>query len=238
MRARPGFRSTCPRRRLGGSVSRPIRDQVLALAGLFQSALLVQRFAREGIADAEGFAVSIRSILAVDAASVSAVYGGTTGLRIGLEHLRDAISGRSSSADVEVARYVVWMLHLESRLRRRQGMLDAIRKGIETARSQMRFFGNSETEEAVHPRLVEKLAELYSQTISTLVPRIMVSGEHVYLANPAIAAKVRALLLAGIRSAVLWRQIGGNRWQLMFRRRRIAQVATELLAAQAARRGD
>ena len=85
--------------------------------------------------------------------------------------------------------------------------------------------------DGVHPLLVEKLAELYSRTISTLTPRIMVSGEHGHLANPAIAARVRAALLAGIRSAVLWRQLGGRRWQLLLRRGRIARAAADLLTA-------
>ncbi len=35
------------------------------------------------------------------------------------------------------------------------------------------------------------------------------------------AAKIRALLLAGIRSARLWRQLGGHRWQLIFSRRKL-----------------
>ncbi|HKM37225.1 MAG TPA: DUF489 family protein, partial [Thiopseudomonas sp.] len=32
------------------------------------------------------------------------------------------------------------------------------------------------------------------------------------------AAKVRALLFAGIRSARLWRQLGGRRWHLLTKR--------------------
>jgi len=56
-----------------------------------------------------------------------------------------------------------------------------------------------------------------------------VNGEQGYLATPLIAAKVRAGLLAGVRSAVLWRQLGGNRWQLLFGRRRIAREAGRLL---------
>jgi high frequency lysogenization protein len=103
------------------------------------------------------------------------------------------------------------MIHLEGQLRRHPEMQDAIRRGIEAIQSQMKFFEAEENGEAVHPRLVEKLAELYSQTISTLTPRIMVNGEHGHLSNPLIAAKVRAALFAGIRSAFLWRQLGGNR---------------------------
>jgi high frequency lysogenization protein len=34
---------------------------------------------------------------------------------------------------------------------------------------------------------------------------------------------VRALLLAGIRAAFLWRQLGGRRWKLVLQRRRLLQ---------------
>ena len=107
-------------------------------------------------------------------------------------------------------------------------MQDAIRRGIEAAQAQMKFF-QPEGDGGAHPRLVEKLAELYSQTLSTLTPRIMVNGDHGYLGDPQIAARVRVALFAGIRSAFLWRQLGGNRWQLLFSRKKIASEAARIL---------
>jgi high frequency lysogenization protein len=212
-------------------VSRSLTDQVLALAGVFQSARLVQQLAREGRAEAEAFRASTRSILAIDADSVEAVYGGPPGLQLGLSLLRDKLTGRSSPADLEMARYVVAMLHLERVLHRKPAMLEAIGNGIKTVETQMKFFEGNTDAEGVHPALIDKLAELYSQTLSTLRPRILVSGEHGHLMNPAIAARVRTALLAGIRSVVLWRQLGGHRWQLLFARGRIARTAADLLRA-------
>ena len=212
-------------------MARSLRNPVLALAGIFQSARLVQQLAREGRTDNEALNASIQSILALDAPDVETVYGGARGVHLGLELLSTRLSGKTQPSDMEMARYVVALVQLEGSLRRRPAMLDAIRQGIDTARAQMKFFQNDAPAEDVHPLLMEKLAELYSQTISTLTPRIMVSGEHGHLNNPAIAAKVRATLLAGIRSAVLWRQLGGRRWQLLFARSKIARAATELLTA-------
>lgn len=206
-------------------------DQVLALAGIFQSARLVQWLAREGRMDAEAFTASIQSVLALDADNVDAVYGGRQGLHLGLTTLAEKLGGQSTPLDVEMARYVVALMHLESLLRQRPDMLEALRTGIDNAQNQMRFFESAGNGEAVHPMLIEKLADLYAQTISTLGPRIMVSGEHGHLANPSIAAKVRAVLLAGIRSAVLWRQMGGQRWRLLFSRGKIARTAHQLLAS-------
>jgi high frequency lysogenization protein len=210
-------------------VAGSFHDQVLALAGVVQSACLVQQCAREGRADGAALHASIQSILALDAPDVETIYGGMRGVRLGLEMLSTKLTGKTKPSDLEMARYVIAMVQLEGSLRRKPKMLDDIRQGIEAARSQMKFFENDAPAESVHPLLLDKLAELYSQTLSTLTPRIMVSGEHGHLANPAIAAKVRATLLAGIRSAVLWHQLGGRRWQLLFSRGKIARAAAELL---------
>ena len=206
-------------------------DQVLALAGIFQSACLVQQLAREGHTDSAALRTSIQSVLALDAPDVETIYGNARGVRLGLELLNTKLTGKTKSSDIEMARYVVALVQLENSLRRRPTMLDDIRQGIDTARAQMKFFESDAPADGVHPLLMEKLAQLYSQTISTLTPRIMVSGEHGHLSNPAIAAKVRAALLAGIRSAVLWHQLGGRRWQLLFSRGKIARTAAELLEA-------
>jgi len=212
-------------------VAGSFHDQVLALAGIFQSACLVQQLAREGHTDSAALRASIQSILALDAPDVETIYGGARGVHLGLELLHTKLTGKTKSADMEMARYVVALVQLENSLRRRPTMLDDIRQGIDTARAQMKFFESDAPADGVHPLLMEKLAQLYSQTISTLSPRIMVSGEHGHLSNPAIAAKVRAALLAGIRSAVLWHQLGGRRWQLLFSRGKIARTAAELLEA-------
>lgn len=204
------------------------QDRILALAGVFQAARLVQQLSRQGRCDPEPFTASIRSILAIDADSAAAVYGGPQGVAYGLRLLHDKLSGAAAPNDLEMAKYVIAMLQLEAALRRRPEVADAIGRGIKAIESQMEFFEAQEDEqqdEAVHPLLPEKLAELYTRTLSTLNPRIMVTGEQGFLANPGIAANVRAALFAGIRSAVLWRQLGGSRWQLLLARRRLAQEA-------------
>jgi len=210
-------------------MSTSLTDRTLALAGLFQAARLVQQLAREGRSDTSAFVASIQALTMIDAPTTEAVYGGVRGVTLGLDLLRDKLGGVTDAGDVEIAKYVISMIHLESQLRRHLEMQDAIRRGVEAIQSQMKFFEAGMNGEAVHPRLVEKLAELYTQTISTLTPRIMVNGEHGHLSNPQIAAKVRATLFAGIRSAFLWRQLGGRRWQLLFSRKKIAGEAATIL---------
>lgn len=116
------------------------------------------------------------------------------------------------------------MLHLERKLVRNGPMLQRLRDGIERVRTQAGYFSSH-----AHDNIVAGIADLYVNTLSTLTPRIIVSGNHGHLNNPDNANKVRALLLAAIRSAVLWRQNGGSRLQLLFRRRQIAQMADRLI---------
>lgn len=204
-----------------------MRDRTLALAGVFQAAHLVRQLAHEGRCDNVAFVASVDSIRKLEAGDTDEVFGGAQGTRTGLEFLRDKLASTAETIDVEVARYVVSMLHLAGKLAGRAETQDAIRDGIGNIERQMRFFEPSE--DGVHPKLVEKLAELYVQTLSTLAPRIMVSGEHGYLVNPSVAAKVRTALFAGIRAAFLWRQLGGRRWQLLLSRRKICLAANSLL---------
>jgi high frequency lysogenization protein len=63
----------------------------------------------------------------------------------------------------------------------------------------------------------------------------MVKGEQSILTGTDSRNMIRALLLGGMRAAVLWRQRGGNRVELLFRRKLLLRHCTELL--EEARRG-
>lgn len=78
--------------------------------------------------------------------------------------------------------------------------------------------------------MMSSLASIYVDVVSPLGPRIQVTGSPAILQSPLVQAKVRATLLAGIRSAVLWQQVGGSRLQLMFSRNRLFKQAQSILA--------
>ncbi len=201
-----------------------ITDKTLALAGIFQSAFLVQEVAHDGKADNEPFEASLRSILALDPPDTASVYGGVDGVRLGLDLLVCELGGSDQPRDKELVKYVVTVLHLERQLAKQPDMLQKVAAGIQRAEGQSEHFS------LTHENVIASLAGTYVDTISTLTPRIMVTGEHGYLSHPDVANKVRALLLAAIRSAVLWRQCGGGRMQLLFGRRALLVEAQRLLA--------
>ncbi len=196
-------------------------EQAIALAGLFQAARLVQQVARKGMTEAQALETSLYSILQTSPESVEAVYGDLKGLGLGFETLRAYLSG---SRSMELTRYVVALMHLERALARRPAVAQAIAQRLERIKGQAAYFSPS------HPQVVAALAELYRETLGTLRPRIMVYGDEAFLTREENVEKVRALLLAGVRSAVLWRQKGGSRLRLLFQRRRLMESLTRALA--------
>jgi high frequency lysogenization protein len=82
---------------------------------------------------------------------------------------------------------------------------------------------------STHDNVISNLGTLYTETLSTFRFRIQVNGDYNYLQQQRIANQIRSLLLAAIRSAMLWRQVGGNRLQLLFYRKHIAQQVDDFL---------
>lgn len=204
-------------------MSKTLLDRTLALAGLFQCATQVAQVARRGISDNASFETCIHSLFITDPEETDDVYGSRAALRPGLHALIQQMEGQHGR-DVDVTRYALALMVLERRLSRRRDLLDVISKGIQSAQRQSDHF-----QSYVHESVIGNLAETYLKSISTLTPRIMVRGENNYLQEQANADKVRALLLAGIRSAVLWSQCGGSRWHLLFKRRAYLNEARRLL---------
>ena len=200
-----------------------ITDRTLALAGIFQAAGLVQEMADRGSTDPDTLQTSIRSIFDVNPLNSESIFGGIAGLRRGLNELLDHLTGKQSPHKAQVVKYAVGILYLERQLSKNPDMLERIRRDIERARLQSEHFS------ITHPNVLANLAACYSETISTLTPRIIVSGEQGHLSNPDVANAVRALLLSAIRSAVLWRQCGGNRFQLLLGRSKLLAEARRLL---------
>ena len=197
------------------------RDNIIPLAGMFQAGYLIYDLAHKGRTDAyEAYEASINSILITDAETTEAVYGDVSGVGYGLQLLSELFDKSNKARDMEIARYVLGVIHLEKKLRKVPSMDDRIVSGIELAKNQAASFENP-----LHENVIANLANTYAETISTIQPKIMVAGEPEYLTNTATANKIRALLLALMRSTVLWLQKGGSRWDLIFQRKKIIELA-------------
>jgi len=196
-------------------------ERVLALAGVFQGAALAQQLATDGRCDDVAFESSLASVFRIDADSVASVYGGVSGVRRGLRTL--VAQFEDETRDVAVMRMAITVLRLERSLARNRPVLDRLREGVIATQRQVEHFGMN------HANVTARLAEVYASTLSTLKPRVMVTGTPAHLQQKANVDRVRSALLASARSAVLWHQLGGRQWQLLIYRKQCAMLARGLL---------
>jgi len=197
-------------------------NQTLALAGIFQSVYLCKSLATTGTCDQDELRGTLRSILTLNSERVIDAYGGNTRtIKRGLRCLRDQFAGNTETRDMEIARYSLSLIQLGTNVQNDDRTVEQLRIGI----SQMQ----SEDGDLADPDLIENLANLYRSSISNLTPRIMITGDPGYLNDADTAATIRAALLGGIRSVVLWRQCGGTRLKLIMQRAQHARLAEEYL---------
>ena len=213
----------------------PIEDRVLALAGVFQSAKLAQRLAYTNTVISQPYGASIYSILVTDAEQTYEVFGmesptDMAPLRLGLEMVRDKLKGGTDREEFEIARYVVNLIQLASQLQSDKQMMQQLSDGIDAIAAAFPPNPNWLHGEEPSDTLIQRIADVYTSTISNMMPRIIINGEESVLKNEMAAAKIRVVLMAGIRAAHLWWQLGGRRWQLLFRRKQVADTARRLLA--------
>jgi high frequency lysogenization protein len=206
-------------------------DRLTALAGIYQAVACVMRIARAGSADVAAMEPCIYSLFQVDAPDVAAVFGPPGALANGARQIIAQLTGKPER-NLELTRYVVNLLKLERNLSRRPDLLASIGQGIEAAESKREHFG------LLHPNLLAHFAEVYSNTLSPLQPRILVRGEPMHLQNPDNQNRIRALLLAAVRSARLWHQVGGNRLQLLLGHKRLLQDARQYLESATTPRSE
>jgi len=198
------------------------KDQVIALAGIVQQAALVETLAKTGHVDNAPFEVAVKALLCQNPTNALEVFESLGNIETGLSHLIDLLS-RKPSDKKDSVRYVMGIMHLQKQLAKRSDMLDIIGSRLSKSQEQFEHFSAS------HENVVSGLASIYTDTISQLSFRIQVMGEYNYLQQQRIANQIRTLLFAGIRSAVLWRQMGGSRLNVITQRKAILGIANQLL---------
>lgn len=193
-----------------------LRSRTLALAGLLQSLKLVRQIADTGHAEADGERTMLDSVFRIDADTVDAVYGSASALRSGLHLLHAQLTDRGR--DEALSRLGMSVLRIERGFVADEAMIRRVGDGVRDLQA------TAERQGSLHPDVIGRLGRLYADTISGLQPKVIVHGNPHYLQQPEVVAEIRALLLAALRSAVLWRQVGGSYWDFVFKRRQMVAV--------------
>lgn len=200
-----------------------MKERTLALAGVFQATELVRQAASHGTWSGYAASYCLGSLFALESESAQDIYGGCEHVRLGAETMLSVLQGESRYTDT--LRYAVGLLQVERKFRAARRLQERVGNRLEEISEKGEELEQHEREDLQ----AREISLLYSETISTLSPRIVVNGKPQYLKNERTVDWVRTLLMAGLRSAVLWKQLGGGRFELMFGRKKIMREAESLL---------
>lgn len=196
-------------------------ERLIPLAALFQVARLVNDAGFHGKAQDAATEPLLNALFKFDAPSTEAVYDGLSQLRLGLDEMHQQLASADRS-QLHIPQLVIAMIMLAKTVAASSDRLRAIRVALEAVQDRSMHYP------LTHDNTLAALADIYRNNISDLSPRIMVKGDELHLQNPANQHRIRALLLAGIRSAILWQQLGGSRWQLIIGRKKILRELADL----------
>lgn len=201
------------------------QQQVIALAGLFQAMEAVDQIAQTGRCNEAILETAIKSLFINNPDTALSVYGQLADVKSGLEIVHALLASSSSNGKQQhYVRYALAIIQLEKKLSKDSDMLNLISRRLEQSENQISHFGR------LHENVFSGIASIYSDTISTFNLRVHISGQEQHLKVNQNADKIRTLLLTGIRSAILWRQVKGHRWHFIFKRKAMVNECRHLLS--------
>lgn len=202
-----------------------LTDKCIALSALFMAGEQVNQIAYTGSSNAHNIGALVSSLFNNEADDSEMIYGQLSNLKNGLAKSIEMLSNTPQERDaLDIMRYVISLIDLEKQLSKNLPMGQQIIETLETIKREC-----DQSADLLEPAALEKVGNLYQDTISQLGPRILIKGEQKFLESPLVVAKIRATLLAGIRAAVLWRQSGGSRMNLLLSRKSLINETSRLL---------
>ena len=201
-----------------------MNEQIIAFAAICQITSDVQSLARNGQIDSETYEINLRSVVNMSPENTLSIYGGDIKhIEKGLKVLVKQLGDENPHKDPELTKYIVNLIALAGKLTKQPKILEKLSKALSDVERQLDHF------DITSENIVANLASIYGELISPLGAKIQVAGDSSVLKQPVNQQKIRALLLAGIRAVVLWRQLGGKRRHIIFKRRAMLSKAQALL---------
>ncbi len=195
----------------------------IALAGIIQAISLAREIAQTGKVEDGAFQTTINSLFQTHPENSIDVYGGLVNLKLGLEKLISTLNTKTT-ATAQTIHYMYIVIGLQRKIHASEKISSALIQRINQAKKQAAYFS------LTHPTVIANLADAYLCAIKPFRFKLFIMGNKRMLSINENIEKIRVLLLAAIRSAVLWRQVGGSRLQLIFFRGKITNAAKKLLA--------
>lgn len=198
--------------------------RTVALSAMTQCAQLVVSLATTGKADKAQMAACLDTLFVLNPDNTGQIYPNLSLFNSGLTAVERSLGPNGMQELGEAVPYVLGMTVLQQQLGKKKSMQDLVRRRLPLLNKSSEILPEDNDDPLARHDIVG-LARLYQDTISKLSYRIHVKGDIECLKQQAVADQIRALLLAGIRSAMLWQQLGGRRWHLFFYKKRIRESA-------------
>ena len=195
------------------------QSQAWALAALFLAIDNVRAIAERGEVQEDAELTLLPSLLTYNAADIADYYGDPAPLARGRRAYQRTFQQKN---DEQNLRYSAQILHVERRLAKKAALMNTLKERLHAARRQAEHYPVN------HDNLLASFAATYQETASQAAGKILIRGEPQWLRQADMVNRIRALLLAGVRAAALWRAYGGSRYTLLFARDKVENALQQL----------
>ncbi|MGN1393093.1 MAG: DUF489 family protein [Succinivibrionaceae bacterium] len=208
-------------------MAKDLNSQTLSFVAICQAASIVQRLSRFGSWNEDDAKPLIKALSIDNPTSVEDVYQPKQML-CGYNSFIESFgsNGINNSSTAELTKYVMFFLTLEKKIRKVPGFLDNIFNKIEEVKNHARI--NKMV--ILDPWIISSMADIYFQEITNKhFCNLVIYGKKSYLQQDEIQQKIRAIILAGIRATILWRQVGGKTIHLLFKRSKMMELSKNMV---------
>jgi|GEM_PF-100238 len=249
--------------------NQPLWSQTLALAATYQACHHVNDIANGLALDDQLYKVLMHSILNTDPLTSTQAYFSLAPLGQACDNLAITLKGKHKTPGNKPVpsgnwnetdksntvnnqkhyplRYTMSALQLQKLIKKQPQKLNELsqrinstQRYIELQYPQVMAQPSAGIDPNIQQVINQRFAEIYLDIFGQLNLRIIIQGKPEALKNTHCVHSIRTLLLAAIRSAFLWQQVGGSGWKLLFTRKKIIdicellsqRIATEVVVAQ------
>ena len=212
-----------------------IKGESIALAALFQCCNQIQRIAKTGYYDDKAMICVIRALLVTDPNTVEDIYN-PSDLLPGFRQIAECLEKGEevkTPQTVETTKLALKLVALAISIEKSSRIyaklsdeIDGLKKAMGAEGSK---FMEGDPNEVIGESTLHTFGALYTSLISPNFSKLLIYGEERFLSQTVNQDRIRSLLLAGIRAVILWRQLGGKRRFLFFRRKDIVQYCKKQL---------
>ncbi len=202
-----------------------MNEKTLAFSAIIQAVDIIDNIAQKGFFDTQNATPLLQSLLITNADNTLDILGGDlTLIKKGLEQTPYILGNYHKTTSHRLG-YIIGIMKLSKKVMNDKEVLSKISSRFEHLKRKLELCGN----EITHSSIIETFADIYVELISPVSSKIKIIGNKEHLMQPHIQAQVRALLLTSVRLAILWRQLGGSQWDLLFKRGKTIKEAQEYL---------